>query len=340
MQRMKKNNRIDVIVPCYNAHATLRRALLSVAVQSIAGEIDVTIVDDCSPSGGYEPVLAPFRPWLSVRELTLEENVGPGLARQRALDATHNPFIVFLDSDDTLAGPRSLEEMRAALEADANLTMVSGDFFSAGETADGSVAFQPYRGDMTWLLGNVYRRSFLDENGIRFIGPRTSEDFGFNTKVRLIGGMNRVLLYKHPAYCWYQLPQSFTRADPLRFAYDRNAGDFCEMLLDALSLARRRGAPQKEIAASAVYGMMDYYRRVSEAEKLYPSAAEKNREQARRFYREMYREIAPEIPQRTYESQLSLLAERMSKTFPVESLSHLARDFAAFLETLAGEVRA
>lgn len=49
---MKKNNRIDVIVPCYNAHATLRRALLSVAVQSIAGEIDVTIVDDCSPSGG------------------------------------------------------------------------------------------------------------------------------------------------------------------------------------------------------------------------------------------------------------------------------------------------
>ena len=117
----KEDVRVDVIVPSYNAHKTLRRALLSVTAQSIADEIDVTVVDDCSPRGGYAEILAEFRPLLSVRELTLEEDVGPSLARQRALDQTRNPFIVFLDSDDTLAGPRSLEEMRAELLADESL---------------------------------------------------------------------------------------------------------------------------------------------------------------------------------------------------------------------------
>lgn len=339
MQGMKTNHHIDVIVPSYNAHATLRQTLLSVAAQSIADEIDVLVADDCSPNGGYEAILAPLRPWLSVREMTLEEDVGPSLARQRALDATHNPYVVFLDSDDTLANPHSLQEMRQALEADAQLVMVSGDFFSAEENGS-AVAFQTFRGDMTWLLGNMYRRSFLEENDIRFIAPRTSEDFGFNTKVRLIAGMERVLLYKQPAYCWFQLPESATHADPLHFAYDRNAEDFCETLLDALFLARRRGAPEKEIITSAVYGMMDYYRRVVESERLYPGAAEKNRAQGRRFYREIYREIAPEIPQKTYDAQLALLAERMEKTAPVESLPRLRQDFEAYLGGLSGEVRA
>ena len=49
----KEDVRVDVIVPSYNAHKTLRRALLSVTAQSIADEIDVTVVDDCSPRGGY-----------------------------------------------------------------------------------------------------------------------------------------------------------------------------------------------------------------------------------------------------------------------------------------------
>lgn len=335
----KEDVRIDVIVPSYNAHKTLRRTLLSVAAQSIADEIDVTVVDDCSPRGGYAEILAEFRPLLSVRELTLEEDVGPSLARQRALDRTHNPFIVFLDSDDTLAGPRSLEEMRAELLTDESLALVSGDFFSAEEHDDGSVSFRPFRGDMTWLLGNVYRRSFLEENGIRFIAPRTSEDFGFNTKVRLIAGMERVLLYKHPAYCWYQLPESATHADPVRFQYDRNAEDFCETLLDALHLAIRRGGDWKEILTTTVYGMMDYFRRYEEAAALLPEAAEKNFAQGVRFYREGYAPVEAQIPENIFDSQLSLLAGRMTVTRPERDLARLREDFEAYLAKVAAEVR-
>ena len=40
MQEKQAQQRIDVIIPAYNAHATLRRALLSVAAQSVAEQVD------------------------------------------------------------------------------------------------------------------------------------------------------------------------------------------------------------------------------------------------------------------------------------------------------------
>lgn len=329
--------RIDVIIPAYNAHATLRRTLLSVAAQSARDALDVTVVDDCSPHGGYESILAEFRPWLSVREITLEEDVGPSLARQRALEKTHAPFVAFLDSDDTLAGPGSLADLRALLLEDETLAMASGDFFSAEETETGEVAFRTIRGDMTWLLGNLYRRSFLEENGIRFIAPRTSEDFGFNTKVRLIAGMGRVRLYRQPAYCWHLLPQSATHADPLAFRYDRNAVDFTETLLDALALARRQGAVGKDYLDTAAYGMLDFYRRYEESRALMPAMAEKNLRQGARFYRELFAPLASRIPAKSWDAQLRMLAARMEETLPQPDPDRLRQNVETFLARLEDE---
>ena len=327
MQEKQAQQRIDIIIPAYNAHATLRRALLSVAAQSVAEPGDVTVADDCSPKGGYGAIIDEFRPWLSVRELTLEEDIGPSLARQRALDATANPFIAFLDADDTLAGPDSLAEMRAMLLADPSLAMVSGDFFSAEESTGGDVAFAAFRGDMTWLLGNLYRRAFLEENGIRFIAPRTSEDFGFNTKVRLIAGNARIPLYQHTAYCWHLLQESATHADPLRFLYDRNAEDFTETLLDALTLAQKRGAQQKDVLSTAMYGMMDFYRRYAESSVLLPETAEKNFAQGVRFYREFFAAVERQIESKTVDLQLRMLATRMKRN----DLAALQQEFDAYL---------
>ena len=48
---MKKNNRIDVIIPAYKAHGTILRTLSSIAEQTILSDVDVTIVNDCCPEG-------------------------------------------------------------------------------------------------------------------------------------------------------------------------------------------------------------------------------------------------------------------------------------------------
>lgn len=77
-------NRIDVIIPAHRAHATLGRALESLAAQDVAGDLDVTVVDDACPEGDYEGVVAPFRPRLRVRLVrlprTLVLDAGPAYA--------------------------------------------------------------------------------------------------------------------------------------------------------------------------------------------------------------------------------------------------------------------
>ena len=41
---------IDIIIPAYNAHNTIDKALASIACQNISDKIKVTIVNDCSPN--------------------------------------------------------------------------------------------------------------------------------------------------------------------------------------------------------------------------------------------------------------------------------------------------
>ncbi|MBR2706836.1 MAG: hypothetical protein IKE74_06275 [Mogibacterium sp.] len=55
------NDRIDVIVPAHRAHKTLERTLESLAVQSIAGDLNVTVIDDECPEGDYCDAAEPFR---------------------------------------------------------------------------------------------------------------------------------------------------------------------------------------------------------------------------------------------------------------------------------------
>lgn len=179
---VKMNDRIDVIVPAHRAHETIGRTLESLAVQSIAGDLDVIVVDDECPEGDYRDAIAPFLPRLNIKLMRLPENLGAGGARQAGIDASDAPFFTCLDADDSLADTNSLELLRNAITGNDAVQRCEGKLVLKGLSGE---VIRESSGGVS-MDGKIYRRSFIERYGIRFNGTRANEDLGYNLAVDLL----------------------------------------------------------------------------------------------------------------------------------------------------------
>jgi glycosyltransferase involved in cell wall biosynthesis len=93
---------VSAVIPCFRCSDTIRRALESVAAQTTLPR-EVIVVDDCSGDGTAEllrRIAAEYTPgWIKV--LSLAANGGPGNARNTGWEAAAQPYIAFLDADDS-----------------------------------------------------------------------------------------------------------------------------------------------------------------------------------------------------------------------------------------------
>jgi glycosyltransferase involved in cell wall biosynthesis len=101
---------ISVVIPCYNAAATLREAVESALVQDVDKEI--IVVDDGSTDGSAAAIASLGA---AVRAIATP-NRGASAARQTGAEAARGDFVQYLDSDDLLA-PGALATRLAALAA-------------------------------------------------------------------------------------------------------------------------------------------------------------------------------------------------------------------------------
>ena len=100
---------ISVVIPSYNAAATLPRAIQSIACQTRL-PAEVIIVDDASTDDTYHVIelLSATYKQLCIRLIRLTMNSGPGTARNTGWNLSRQEFIAFLDSDDSWH-PQKLE---------------------------------------------------------------------------------------------------------------------------------------------------------------------------------------------------------------------------------------
>ena len=92
---------VSVVIPCYRCSLTIGRALASIAQQSMK-PVEVILVDDASGDDTWVVLtkLATAYPvW--VRLIQLETNLGAASARNAGWAAASQPFIAFLDADDS-----------------------------------------------------------------------------------------------------------------------------------------------------------------------------------------------------------------------------------------------
>ena len=121
---------VSVIMPVYNAEATMRRSIESVLVQTFAA-LELILIDDGSCDNSAEIIREYTRVDPRVRPLS-QANAGVAAARNAGIAAARGSHVAFLDSDDWWV-PRKLElqldEMfrRDALVAYAGYQRVAED---------------------------------------------------------------------------------------------------------------------------------------------------------------------------------------------------------------------
>lgn len=163
---------IDIIIPAFNAHETIEYTLMSIAMQKIKNKTTIYMIDDNSINN-YDSIINKFNSFLNIKLVRLNTNVGPAKTRQYALDISKGKYIVFIDADDLLKNPDSLEILYNEIKQ-------GYDYVCSKTYYEELNSEHVNNGD---LHGKIYRRSFLDKNNIYFFDYRCHEDNAFNNLV-------------------------------------------------------------------------------------------------------------------------------------------------------------
>lgn len=207
------NNEIilNIIIPAYNAIETLDKTLMSLCLQRTKYKFDVLIVNDKSDYN-YKEIIDKYSKYLTINELTLKENVGPGLARQKGIEHTNSKYIMFIDADDYLYTPYSIELLVDAIEKSKKDKVISNFILERDNKRETKEK------DNIWLHGKLYRREFIENNKVEFNSTRKNEDNGFNRLLFLLG--EQIEYIDNITYVYQENPKSITRKDNRKYKFE------------------------------------------------------------------------------------------------------------------------
>lgn len=209
---------VSVVVPAYNAAATLGRALDSIAAQTLP-PTEVIVVDDASRDGTAAVAEShPLKPKL-VRHPT---NRGGAAALHTGLETAQYDWVAFLDADDEWLPAKLTEQWRAAF-ADPLTTVSATGFIFVDRQGNEAWRYGcepfPHAGDQFWrnLLPDsailqssamVRRRLALATGGVD-ASMRTGYDQQLFVRLAALGPV----AYIHtPLVRYHDAPGSLTKA--------------------------------------------------------------------------------------------------------------------------------
>lgn len=184
---MAQNVNISVVMPVFNAAATLCIALDSLVNQTL-NSIEVLCIDDGSTDASskvLESYAAAYSDKVIVRHT---QNKGSFAARELGLQLARGEFVAFCDADDSMA-PHALESMFAKAKETGSDVVVSGfrRIDSAGGASDEMCGFGsgslPIDSESGWLVSintslwnKLIKRSLVEERIALRNPPRIAED--------------------------------------------------------------------------------------------------------------------------------------------------------------------
>ncbi|MBO4230562.1 MAG: glycosyltransferase, partial [Bacteroidales bacterium] len=174
---------VSVVIPVYNAARFIRKCVESALAQTLE-DVEVICVNDCSSDNSEEIMDSIDDPRLRI--IAFPRNRGVSAARNAGLEAAQGEYVYFLDSDDWL-DPDYLEAMYSmAVKGPEDVVVNSNyveEFPESGKKALSSrfgfvedepnyypaALIQNKFPPVVWA--RLYRREFLEKNGIHFPPP-------------------------------------------------------------------------------------------------------------------------------------------------------------------------
>lgn len=240
---------ISVIIPVFNTEQYLDRCLDSVLGQDLE-DLEVICVDDVSTDGSAALIQRRARKDRRLRYIRQEVNAGPGQARNRGIDTATGRYVYFLDSDDWIE-PDLLSRMLQMADETGRDVIINSSFVKEYDGIDkkeygtrfGFLEEAPRAYDTATVLllfppvlwGRLYRRSYLEDNNIRFPDLRGGgEDNYFTTLAEL--PLPDLFVFRGPYYHYFQRDGSL--------AHLREAGyDFIKSFQALYAELRARSLP-------------------------------------------------------------------------------------------------
>lgn len=227
----RQNCKLSVIIPVYNMERSLEKCVASVLGQTMEG-LELILVDDGSTDGSPAIVdrLAVENP--NVRAVH-QPNSKQGAARNRGIEAAAGEYVAFVDADDCLRGDL-LGAMHEAARAEG-LDMLASSIIRVDEKgaeseisplpqAEGAVVSGAdyirrfgYKVQPT-VVAYLYRRAFLNENGLRFVERTYSEDCLF--VAQCVTKARRILCHRYAHYVYLYNESSTTRRANAKLCFD------------------------------------------------------------------------------------------------------------------------
>lgn len=194
--------RVSVIMPAYNAAATIGRAVTS-ALRQTQQDLEVIVIDDASTdaTAGIAERLATQDGRVRVKRQSV--NRGPAAARNRGIVAARGEWLALLDADDEFLPHRLTELLRLADTHGADMVadnlllcpeaergpetpmipravLAEGHWMSATEFVAGNIGSRFTPRVSFGFLQPLIRRAFLHQHGLRYNeSNRFGEDFLF-----------------------------------------------------------------------------------------------------------------------------------------------------------------
>ncbi len=195
--------KVSVIVPIFNSEKYLEKCLNSIIGQT-EKNIEILCVEDGSADRSWELLEEIGKKDERIHIWRNEENQGTAFTRNRGMDNASGEFITFVDPDDFIPEDAIEKMCVAAIERD--LDLLYGDIKtisefenydmieqtrirkSAYEDSSGVLLFDRLvkNHEMIGAVYGLYRKSFIDENHLRFRNGIYHEDIAFTFKAILL----------------------------------------------------------------------------------------------------------------------------------------------------------
>lgn len=292
---------LTIGIPAFKADNTIDRCLSSIITQTWVDKVEVIVAND-DPDADIKWLEESYDGLLKLKTLETKVNTGPGLSRQRCLDACQTPWILFIDADDILASPLAVENLMTSISSET--IEVQGAFLQEIKHPSGKTLLAP-RNDVShpWVFGRIYNVKFLKDNGISFSELRAMEDGEFNWKIRMTidGTPFKINVINEPVYIWKEGSEhSITRTGMDDKGIPQYNFDLCPIgstiaSINAAKFCKKKNPFNGGITRFIVEMMIGQYFTYIECLEKKPIFADQCWFNAKRFYHECYSEVEKDI---------------------------------------------
>ena len=129
--------RVSVVIPAFNAEATIERAVAS-ACRQTERKLEIIVVDDASSDQTLAVIAEAAKADARIRLLRQPANAGPAAARNRGIAAAKGDWIALLDADDSYFPERLAKLLDLADRVSADMVADNVLLCGAGDQAAGA----------------------------------------------------------------------------------------------------------------------------------------------------------------------------------------------------------